>query len=258
MNPHVEKIIEYFKNLKDKNILGHGYLFVGDDFAPVAEVIKTVGCRESPGACNVCWDCARLNEGNHPDLMVVAPEGVFIKIEQIRDAQRFLSLKSYCLKKKILVIKGANNLNITAAAAFLKTLEEPPDNSFIVLYASAIEGILPTIVSRTRRIFLPSAGNIALSDKRVVENFLKGEKIKFGDRKKLLQFLTTFSYMLRDYIAAKTGANNRLLASGEYEIILPAYGVERAAKILEKVLQIQAAYNSINENLGLSLIRMEL
>jgi DNA polymerase III, delta subunit len=254
-----EKISDYFKHLKEKGVLSHAYLFLGDNFALIKDIAKLAGCSLPQGFCNTCWDCMRIEEENHPDLMIAEAEGVFIKIDQIRDAQKFLSLKSYCLKRKVLIIKGAHNLKIEAANAFLKTLEEPPANSFIILCAPSLEGILPTIASRAKRIFIPAeAPGDSFCGAEVIKSFLNGEKVKFSDRKKFHQFLTTFSYAVRDYIADKGGVNNRLLPAGEYEIILPACTIPKAAAILGKVLEIQAAYNSVNENLALNLIRMEL
>jgi len=253
------KISAYFKQLKDQGSLSHAYLFLGDNFAFVKDVAKLAGCYVPQGFCGSCWDCMRLEEENHPDLMVVEAEKVEIKIDQIREAQKFLSLKSYCLKRKVLIIKNAQNLNNESANAFLKTLEEPPANSFIILCAPSLEGVLPTIASRAKRIFIPveaSAGGFC--DAKLIRSFMNGEKIKLGERKKLLQFLNTFSCLLRDHIAAKSGVNNRLLMTGEYEIILPAYTISKAAAILSKVLEIQAVYNGVNESLGLNLIRMEL
>jgi len=253
------KISSYFKLLKENGVLSHAYLFLGDNFALIKDIAKLAGCSLSQGFCNTCWDCMRIEEENHPDLRIVEAEGVFIKIEQVREAQKFLSLKSYCLKRKVLIIKGAQNLNIAAANAFLKTLEEPPANSFIILCAPGLEGVLPTIASRAKRIFIPpELSEDTFCDARVIRNFVNGEKIKFSDRKKFHQFLTTFSYVVRDYIAACGGVNNRLLPAGEYEIILPACTIPKAAAILGKVLEIQTAYNSVNENLALNLIRMEL
>jgi hypothetical protein len=254
-----EKISGYFKLLKEKGVLSHAYLFLGDNFALIKDIARLAGCSLPQDFCGTCWDCMRIEEENHPDLMIVEAGGVFIKIEQIRDAQKFLSLKSYCLKRKVLVIKGAQDLNIAAANAFLKTLEEPPANSFIILCAPGLEGILPTIASRAKRIFIPAGvPGDNFCDAQVIDNFMSGEKIKFSDRKKFHQFLTTFSCVIRDYIAACGGVNNRLLPGSEYEIILPAYTIAHAAAILGKVLEIQTAYNSINENLALNLIRMEL
>ncbi|MCP4652789.1 MAG: hypothetical protein GY858_05325 [Candidatus Omnitrophica bacterium] len=252
------QIIDYFRFLNKTGNLGASYLFIGDDYNLIWKVLTEISCENT--SCGVCWDCKQIESGSHPDLCVVQAESIFIKIEQIRDARRFLSLKSYCLKRKLLVVKGAENLNPASANAFLKTLEEPPNNSFIAVCACRLDGLLPTIISRCRKIFLPGKANAAgLVSPDLISRFIKGERVKFANRKQFSSFLWTFSLLLRDHITAKIHAgNNPLLKGSEYEIILPSLKVDKASRILEKTLEIYGVYNTVNENLALNLIRAEL
>jgi hypothetical protein len=253
-----QEILNYFNILKTNSFLGSSYLFVGEDFSLVSDIAKLINCKND--FCNSCWDCKQIERGTHPDLFIVEPQELTIKIEQIREAIRFLSLKSFKLKNKILVIKNAQALSQAAANAFLKNLEEPPKNSFIGVCTTKLEGILPTIISRCRKIFLPANEKaVELSMASSVVSFLEGGKVEFSDRKKFASFLWTLIVLLRNNLVEQTGyQNNDLLKIKGCEIILKSYSIDRMHSILKDILMIYGAHDSININLALNLIRMKL
>ena len=98
-------ILNYFQILKRKGLLGTSYLFVGEDDRVILDVAKLISCTEPEGFCDSCWDCKRIEEGNHPDLFTILPDGFSIKIESIREGMRFFSLKSFRLPRKIMIIR---------------------------------------------------------------------------------------------------------------------------------------------------------
>jgi len=103
-----------------------------------------------------------LEAGNHPDLKLITPEDKIIKIEQIRNAIEFVSKKSHQNKYKVIIIKPAHAMNIAASNALLKTLEEPSEDTIIILITDQPSLLLPTIRSRCQRIdFYPPAKEIA-------------------------------------------------------------------------------------------------
>lgn len=104
--------------------------------------------------CGKCNDCILLESGNHPDVKVIHPEepGKQIKVEQIRDLIDFIQLKSHYGKYKLAIIEPAEAMNRSAANALLKTLEEPPDSSVIVLNTHQAYRLPVTIRSRCQRI----------------------------------------------------------------------------------------------------------
>lgn len=255
-----EDILNYFQILKKRELLGTSYLFVGEDMQAIVDIAKLISCTKDADFCDSCWDCKRIEEGNHPDLFTISPDGFSIKIESIREGMRFFSLKSFQLRRKIMVIKDAQALTPAAANAFLKTLEEPPRNSFIAISTSKLDGLMPTIISRCRRIFLPSRQEPA---DRSLENsafsFLRGQDLRFTDRKRFSSFLWTLIMVLRDGLISKSGfANNQLSQAGEREIILGSYSVSQIDSILKDILKIYGAAKSINMNLALNLIRLRL
>ena len=253
-----EEILDYFNILKKLNRLGTSYLFIGEDTSLVLEVIKLINCQNSRRFCDTCWDCAQIGSVNHPDLFIIEPEGFSIKIESIRDGIKFLSLKSFKAKNKALIVKEAQYFKDASANAFLKVLEEPPKNSFIAICTSKLEGLIPTIISRCRKIFLPAlnmkAGEPDLS---LIDSFLKGQDPVFKDRKEFARFLLGLITVLRDYLVKKTSPqNNQLLKKGHCEIILRSYDFKKLNAILDNVLKVYGAHDTVNINLGLNLIKM--
>ena len=109
------------------------------------------------GACGVCRHCYWLAQDAHPDCTWLKPEGLSqtIKIDVIRQSSEWLQLSPLTTQHKVLVIQSAENLNLAASNALLKTLEEPPSSGLIILISEMIEQLLPTIRSRCYKLTLP-------------------------------------------------------------------------------------------------------
>ena len=103
-------------------------------------------------ACDECESCKKIEAGTHPDFMIVSPEERQIRIEEVRMIDEALSFKPFEGRKKIVVVDDADTMNISAANAFLKTLEEPPEDSIIILISSKPDRLPDTIRSRCSRI----------------------------------------------------------------------------------------------------------
>ena len=132
---------------------------------------------ERPGslgeACGKCPACAWLAQGSHPDFRLVAParpaetaeegEGkerekkasLQIDVDQVRELEDFLHLTSHRGVARVVLIHPAEALNIHAANALLKNLEEPPPQTWFLLVAHRWNQILPTIRSRCQNLSLP-------------------------------------------------------------------------------------------------------
>ena len=120
---------------------------VGRRFS-VLQATREMFCSESKVAGCQCASCYQLNEGIHPDLMVLFPENGEVKVAGIRDLVQ--ATKSYpsMAPVKVFVIDGADRMNPASANALLKTLEEPPEFARIFLLAETASKVLPTILSR--------------------------------------------------------------------------------------------------------------
>ena len=154
------------RNIKTGQIppayLFHGDEGIGKRMAAI-EFAKAVNCGgdlfgEVP--CGTCQNCRNIEAGCHPNVSALALElnqdtGKMrqeIVVKQVRAAQDFLSLKAVGEGRKVLVVDGAHLMNEESANAFLKTLEEPPDNSHVILITSRVASLLPTILSRCRSV----------------------------------------------------------------------------------------------------------
>lgn len=105
----------------------------------------------------------------NPDLLVLEPE-LSLGIGQIRQAQKFLSRRPYQAAKKAVLIPEAESLTNPAQNAFLKSLEEPPANSLIILCSQNQDQLLPTIVSRCQLIKLRAKIETEV-DKKTVSHY---------------------------------------------------------------------------------------
>jgi len=104
--------------------------------------------------CDQCLTCRKINEEIHPDIHWVRPESKsrIITIDQMRELMQVISLKPTEAAWKVAVIVAADRLNVQAANAFLKTLEEPPPKSSLLLLSTDPERLLETILSRCSRL----------------------------------------------------------------------------------------------------------
>lgn len=255
------KLLNYFSLLKQKGLIGRSYLFIGDNFELVRKIVKLINCKEGNSYCDACFDCKKFDEGMHPDLFVVESKTLSITIEAIREARQFVRLKSFSANKKVIIIKEAENLGEAAANAFLKTLEEPPKNSFIAICAAKIDSLLPTIVSRCSKIFLPFSEDVSDdSQALMVKQFLSGQMPEFKERVLFSSFIWTLAVVLRDRLISQVGQNNRLLKEEHYEIIQRDFKLNSADCIeaLRDIFEIYAASSTVNEKLALNIIKERL
>ncbi len=182
------KAVEMLLGILKRQSVASSYLFCGEsgvgkkaaaiNFAKAMNCLKTVTRHESRvgseslvrnselrtrdseevqiDACDECESCLKIEAGTHPDFLLVSPEDRQIRIEEIRAVDEALSFKPFEGRKKVVVVDDAEAMNISAANAFLKTLEEPPEDSVIILVSSKPDLLPATIRSRCSRInFVP-------------------------------------------------------------------------------------------------------
>lgn len=120
--------------------------------APLPSHLTKGGIEVGHDCCDECDSCRKIDHGVHPDFLLISPEGGQIRIEEIRATDDVLSLKAFEGKYKVLIVDDADTMNQNAANAFLKTLEEPPEDSLIILISSNPDRLPDTIRSRCSRI----------------------------------------------------------------------------------------------------------
>lgn len=147
--------VNYLKsNIKENNI-AHAYLFAGEEALGKKKVslsfIKSLFCPSSTHFCNKCSSCNQINKNLHPDLFLISGEEK-IKINTIREIIKKINLKPFNAPYKTAIIDNAENLTDESSNALLKTLEEPPGHTIIILIVNNALNLLPTVVSRLRII----------------------------------------------------------------------------------------------------------
>ncbi len=138
--------------------LPHALLFTGPKGVgrclTALTVAKALNClAEVPGdCCGRCPACAKIAKGVHPDVHLVAPDGATLKIDQIRSLAREAALRPYEGRRKVFILDEAETMTEQAQNALLKTLEEPPGATVLILIALEAAALLPPIASRCTQL----------------------------------------------------------------------------------------------------------
>ncbi len=166
-----ERAVRILKNALINKCLSHAYLFYGGEgsgrFTTALALSKVLICKEEEtSSCGSCSACLRIEKEGHPDVYVVRPQSRkgtkdwvtdpemgAVRIEQIRELQRWIAVRGFESGWRVVIFDGAEKMNPSAANALLKTLEEPPMQSLIILISPNRTQLLPTIVSRCQPVY---------------------------------------------------------------------------------------------------------
>ncbi|MBN2586269.1 MAG: hypothetical protein JXA64_00385 [Candidatus Fermentibacteraceae bacterium] len=192
-----EKADELIGRAYTSGRLSHAYLFAGPSgvgrLTAALELAAAWMCRvNDKGYCGECRDCRRVFDFQHPDVMLTIPamgstdpedvaslirtrleDGVTpirfegntrISIDQIRELQDRLSMKAYEDRGHVEIILDADRMGVEAANALLKTLEEPPEDTVLILLSSRWSALLPTVRSRTHLVRFRRLGEDIVRD----------------------------------------------------------------------------------------------
>jgi DNA polymerase-3 subunit delta' len=129
--------------------VAHAYLFYGSPGVGKRTVARRFGAALVSGGDEGAED--RALRGLHPDLSEIEPEGRHTTIGQIREVVRLGASRPFEGTRQAFVLR-ADTLNVQAANALLKTLEEPEGEAVFILLAASREGVLPTVVSRAQGV----------------------------------------------------------------------------------------------------------
>lgn len=166
------KQIEYLKEVIKNNRLPHALMLEGREGVGkntlALQVAQALFCDNSTGdACGECRNCIKMMHNNHPDFMLIEPDGAQIKNAQIELFQAFVKIIPYDANYKVIIIKDADKMNVSSQNRILKTLEEPPVHVVVILLTTNSESLLPTVLSRT--LILKLSG----TPQDLVVNYLK-------------------------------------------------------------------------------------
>ena len=159
--PWTEQQWQQLQARREQGQLPHALLLCGArglgkrDFAiSLAKSLLCATPKQDGTACGQCRHCQQFEAGSHPDYYLLEPEesGKQIKIDQVRQLSQALALVSHQGGYRVVIIHPAENMNLAAANSLLKTLEEPPQNTMLLL-VSAQPSLLPaTILSRCQNV----------------------------------------------------------------------------------------------------------
>ena len=152
---------QLYEQARGNNRLAHALLLSGpagmgkNQFADLlAASLLCFSPVENYYPCKQCKSCSLFHAGNHPDISYIRPEeeGKQIKVDLIRELIGFINLKSQYERYKITVINPAEAMNRSAANTLLKTLEEPPALSMLILVSHRPDLLPVTIRSRCQQL----------------------------------------------------------------------------------------------------------
>ena len=210
----------------------HAYLFCGPPglgrrtlALRFAQALNCTTPSDAGIPCGTCRDCKGIEAMQHADLTVIQAdsEGGILKVDQIRDSRKSLTLKPYMSKFRVAIFLRFQEANDNAANALLKTLEEAPSYAVLILTADNPEQLLPTIVSRCEVLRLRP---LAIDE---VQKGLENRGIETG-RAKLISHISggRFGYALR-LVEDDALLDTREERLNDLLTLLPASRVEKFA-----------------------------
>ena len=150
-----QQIVEQLQRTVASDRIAGAYLFVGPTGVGKETVARyftqLIFCQQDtqpPTVCGTCLACRKVDSGNHPDLQFIRPEGSFLRIGQIRELQKQIIYEPLEASRKVYILTDVERMNAEAENCLLKTLEEPPASSVLILLTSNIQALLPTTRSR--------------------------------------------------------------------------------------------------------------
>lgn len=272
-----DRLKEYFQKAMQTGRISHAYLICGEN-GQAGKMLATSFAAallcEAPttkdgitDACGTCAACLKMQAGDHPDFKEITHEKeLTISVDEIRPLRVEAQIKPYEGRYKFFLIPEAEKMTPQAQNALLKTLEEPPGQTVLLLLASTTERFLPTVLSRTvilrtDEVFSPE------EDEELTENtlrfirdlrnkttydmttFLKEE---VPDVQRAESFLRILQRWIRDIAVCKrTGADDNLISTKEIQYIMESAqtlsyeGIARVAQAIDTAfLRLQARGNT--------------
>ncbi|MFZ5944519.1 MAG: DNA polymerase III subunit delta' [Bacillota bacterium] len=151
--------VQMLKNSIQSRHISHAYIFSGPEGVgkrtTALAFAQGINCLQPSlnldERCS-CLSCRKSMGGNHPDIEIIRPEGLSIKIDQVRTLRNKVFYKCYESKFKVIIIDDAHLFTIEAANSLLKVLEEPPEKTIFILITAESQQLPDTIVSRCQQI----------------------------------------------------------------------------------------------------------
>ena len=231
-----QKTVGYETLVKDKNAnkLSHAYLVVVKDERYMKEYLKifaTVIACEEKSPCFACRTCSLVKNGIHPDVLHYPKEKDSVTASEAVEIVEQTHVKPLEGEKKIFVIENAQKMNVASQNKLLKTLEEPPKNTYFILGTTNETLILPTVKSRTKIL------NVSSLDKEALFDSLKAD---FGDLEKLKSAIAcsdgTVNGVIENYNDEKLKEQTEFIT----DLLVNMQSSKEVLKFTERYNQLQA------------------
>ena len=203
--------LDYLRRAHDSDRLGHAYLLVGAE--PALELARQIAA--------MVIHAAPASVLTHPDVHLVEPESKSrrIVVEQMRDLEGSLRLRASTVGgRKVGIVREADRLQVQASNAFLKTLEEPPAGSLLLLLSAQPEALMETILSRCIKVVLqpPTGGGAAPStaEETALRELLARYERTRGETARVSEVATAYR-LLREFTVLLAAARQRIQAEGD-------------------------------------------
>jgi DNA polymerase-3 subunit delta' len=228
--PAGEAGVQLLQRSLERGRLAHAYLFTGNQIGELEILARTLAkvlncqrpMRAKSGAaidcCDACVNCRKIDHGNHADVHWIRPESKsrIVSVGQMRSLMQEMNLKPTDAEYKVAIIVEADRLNEQAANAFLKTLEEPPSKSILVLLTTEPQRLLETILSRCLRLNFAGDGARRLSADEL-EWLTRFSEAAAAEQKSLIGRYRLIDVLLQKLNEIRTGVEEDLTARSPLE-----------------------------------------
>lgn len=192
--------ISQWENLQSCRVqqkLPHALLFTGvagvGKYNFTLEFAHSLLCEQN--CCGSCKSCKLFEAGYHPDLKIIEPvDDKAIKIDEIRNIVSFVNYSAHVSPYKIVIINAADKMNLNAANALLKTLEEPNKKIILILVTNRPMSLPATIRSRCQTVFFP------VPKKGAALKWLESQEVTHDSAELLLEFAHGAPLKVLDFV----------------------------------------------------------
>jgi DNA polymerase-3 subunit delta' len=252
--------------------VAHAYAFVGppESGGQAAALAFARALLCPAGGCGTCRHCVMVTNRQHPDLHLISPTPPesnprgprAIRIGAIRALERQAALAPVLAARKVFVLDEAERMTGETPDAFLKTLEEPPDRTVVILVLARARAVPATVLSRCQLVrfpprLAPAAPERAEAVEALAEVRAKGVEALFRraaaferDRERAERFVDACWLHCRDLLLVRCGAPGRLLADPD---AAGALAEEAAAWAVDTLVQAITTCREARQSLAVNV-----
>jgi DNA polymerase-3 subunit delta' len=228
------RAVELLQRALASDRVAHAYAFVGpagSGRTTVALAFAAALVCDARG-CGRCRSCALVASRQHPDVHLIVPTppprnprgAPAIRIADIRQLEHEAGLKPLMAPRKVFIVDDADRMTEDAPEAFLKTLEEPPDRTVLILVLPRVRALPATVLSRCQIVRFEARSSARIAEDMaealdlLAEARAKGAEALFRrsqsiDRERAEALVDAYWHLLRDLLLAKSGAPGALLVN---------------------------------------------